>query len=99
MDHLATLVEIADQLGDSPFGVVHRRLALSIGIVMLWVIGQHSTASRNSLAMRRLVSFSADLIFSFRAQHTGTKGEVGTFGDLPSGLGDPHAFLFLFFFL
>uniref|UniRef100_M1DCK4 Uncharacterized protein n=1 Tax=Solanum tuberosum TaxID=4113 RepID=M1DCK4_SOLTU len=74
-DHSASLVGIADQLGDSPFGVVHRRLALAFSIVMLWVIGQHGTASRNFSVMHQLLPFSADLIHSFRAQHTGTKGE------------------------
>uniref|UniRef100_M0ZYM2 Uncharacterized protein n=1 Tax=Solanum tuberosum TaxID=4113 RepID=M0ZYM2_SOLTU len=39
VDHSASLVEIADQLGDSPFGVVHRSLAPAFSIVLLWVIG------------------------------------------------------------
>uniref|UniRef100_M1DID6 Uncharacterized protein n=1 Tax=Solanum tuberosum TaxID=4113 RepID=M1DID6_SOLTU len=34
-DHSASLVRIADQLGDSPFGVVHRRLAPAFNIVVL----------------------------------------------------------------
>ncbi|WMV58442.1 hypothetical protein MTR67_051827 [Solanum verrucosum] len=37
-DHSASLVEIADQLGNSPFGVIHRHLAPAFNIVMLWVI-------------------------------------------------------------
>ncbi|KAG5599268.1 hypothetical protein H5410_030638 [Solanum commersonii] len=45
VNHSALLVEIADQLGNSPFGVVHRRLAPIFSIVILWVIGQHGTAS------------------------------------------------------
>ncbi|WMV49713.1 hypothetical protein MTR67_043098, partial [Solanum verrucosum] len=65
-DHSTTLVGIVDLLGDSPFGVVHRRLAPSFGIVVLWVIGQHSTTSRNFSVMHRLLPFSADLILSFR---------------------------------
>uniref|UniRef100_M1D9A7 Uncharacterized protein n=1 Tax=Solanum tuberosum TaxID=4113 RepID=M1D9A7_SOLTU len=56
-DHSATLVRIADQLGDSPLDVVHRRLAPAFSIVVLWAIGRHSTASRNISAMRRLDPF------------------------------------------
>ncbi|KAG5612205.1 hypothetical protein H5410_023486 [Solanum commersonii] len=57
-DHSASLVEIANQLSDPPFG---------------------STTLRNCLATRRLLLFTTDLILSFRAQHTGTKGEDMTF--------------------
>ncbi|KAG5631988.1 hypothetical protein H5410_003705 [Solanum commersonii] len=55
------------------------------------------TASRNSSAMRQLLPFSADLILSFRAQHTRTKGEIRPFDDSTSELGDPQNFIFLFF--
>ncbi|WMV45981.1 hypothetical protein MTR67_039366, partial [Solanum verrucosum] len=75
VDPSVSLVGIADQLGDSPFGVVHCRLVPALNIVMLWVIGRHGTASQNFSAMRRLLPFSVDLILSFRAQHTGRKGE------------------------
>ncbi|WMV19258.1 hypothetical protein MTR67_012643, partial [Solanum verrucosum] len=61
-DRSASLVRITDQLGDSPFGLVHRHLAPAFSMVMLWVIGRHGIASRNCLAMHRLLPFSADLI-------------------------------------
>uniref|UniRef100_M1DC92 Uncharacterized protein n=1 Tax=Solanum tuberosum TaxID=4113 RepID=M1DC92_SOLTU len=75
-NHSVSLVRIADQLGDSPFGVFYRRLAPTFSIIVLWVIGRHGTASRNFSAIRRLLFFSANLILSFKAQHNGTKGEV-----------------------
>ncbi|WMV41055.1 hypothetical protein MTR67_034440, partial [Solanum verrucosum] len=65
-----TLWIFNDLLGDSLFDVVHRRLAPTFSIVVLWVIRQHGTASRNFSTMHRLLPFSADLILSFRAQHT-----------------------------
>uniref|UniRef100_M1DKC3 Uncharacterized protein n=1 Tax=Solanum tuberosum TaxID=4113 RepID=M1DKC3_SOLTU len=73
-DHSASLVGIADQVDDSPFGVFHHRLAPAFSIVMLWVIGRHDTTLRNYSSMHRMLSFSTDLIRSFRAQHIGTKG-------------------------
>uniref|UniRef100_M1DI53 Polyprotein protein n=1 Tax=Solanum tuberosum TaxID=4113 RepID=M1DI53_SOLTU len=76
-DHSALLIGIADQLGDSPFGVVHCRLTPTICIIVLWVIRRHGTASQSFSVMRRLRFFSTNLILSFRAQHTGTKGESG----------------------
>ncbi|WMV08824.1 hypothetical protein MTR67_002209, partial [Solanum verrucosum] len=78
-DHSVKLVGIVDQLSDQLFGLVHHRLALFFSIVVVWIIGRHSTASRNCSVIRRLFVFTADLIRSFRAQHTGTKGEDKTF--------------------
>ncbi|WMV08957.1 hypothetical protein MTR67_002342 [Solanum verrucosum] len=49
------------------------------------------------LTMHRLLPFSADLIIFFKAQHTRTKGDVRPFYDSPSGLGNPQAFISLFF--
>ncbi|KAG5577049.1 hypothetical protein H5410_057183 [Solanum commersonii] len=48
-DHSVSLVEIADQLGDSPVGVVHRRLAPAFNIVMLWVIGDQHTGTKGEV--------------------------------------------------
>ncbi|WMV30260.1 hypothetical protein MTR67_023645, partial [Solanum verrucosum] len=75
VDHSASLVRIAYQLGDSPFGVVHHHLAASSSIVMLWVIGRHGTAAWNCSAMRRLLIFTADLFLFFMAQYAGIKDE------------------------
>ncbi|WMV24250.1 hypothetical protein MTR67_017635 [Solanum verrucosum] len=38
-DNSASLVRIVDQLDDSPFGVVHRRLAPSFSFVCSWSLG------------------------------------------------------------
>uniref|UniRef100_M1DUG6 Uncharacterized protein n=1 Tax=Solanum tuberosum TaxID=4113 RepID=M1DUG6_SOLTU len=45
-DHSASLIGIANQLGDSPFGAVHRRLAPTFSIVVLWVIGRHEKRNK-----------------------------------------------------
>ncbi|KAG5595673.1 hypothetical protein H5410_036905, partial [Solanum commersonii] len=63
----------------------------------VWIIGRHSTASQNCSAIRRLLLFTADLILSFRAQHTGTKGEDRTFWRLAKyvrQLSNLHFFVF-----
>ncbi|KAG5572256.1 hypothetical protein H5410_062022 [Solanum commersonii] len=77
--HSTQLVRIVDTLGDPPFGLLHHLSALAFSIFASWIIGQHSTALRNCSATHRLLHFTTDLIFSFRAQHTGTKGEDKTF--------------------
>ncbi|KAG5580497.1 hypothetical protein H5410_051124 [Solanum commersonii] len=41
-DHLATLVEITVELGDPPFNQF-----ISFRILIFWIIGRYSTASRN----------------------------------------------------
>ncbi|KAG5576851.1 hypothetical protein H5410_056985 [Solanum commersonii] len=56
-----------------PFGIVHRRLTLSLSIVVFWIIKRHGSASRNFSATYRLLFFTTDLIRSFRAQHSGIK--------------------------
>uniref|UniRef100_M1DCU6 Uncharacterized protein n=1 Tax=Solanum tuberosum TaxID=4113 RepID=M1DCU6_SOLTU len=75
-DHSAQLVGIADALGDPPFGLLHCLSAFAFSIFVFWIIGRYNIASRNYSATRRLLPFIADLIFSFRAQNTGTLGEV-----------------------
>ncbi|KAG5586032.1 hypothetical protein H5410_046466 [Solanum commersonii] len=49
--------------------------------------------------MRQLFPFFADLILSFKAQHAITKGEVRTFGDSPSKVGDPQFFVLFSLFV
>ncbi|WMV50868.1 hypothetical protein MTR67_044253 [Solanum verrucosum] len=51
---------------------------------MFWTIRRYSTASRNYSAKRQLLLSSPFLSFSLRASHTGTKGEVNSFGESPS---------------
>ncbi|WMV45766.1 hypothetical protein MTR67_039151, partial [Solanum verrucosum] len=79
VDHSTQLVGIAGQLDDSPFGIVHHHVALTLNIVVFWIVRRHGTALRSCLVTRRLLLFTVDLILSFRAQHTGTKGEDKTF--------------------
>ncbi|KAG5595111.1 hypothetical protein H5410_036343 [Solanum commersonii] len=79
LSHSTQLVRITDTLGDSPFGLLHRLSALAFSIFASWIIGGHSTTSRNCSTTHQLLLFTADLILSFRAQHIGTKGEDKTF--------------------
>uniref|UniRef100_M1DYK0 Uncharacterized protein n=1 Tax=Solanum tuberosum TaxID=4113 RepID=M1DYK0_SOLTU len=74
--HSAQLVGIADALGDPPFGLLHHLSALAFNMFAFWIIGQYSTTSQNCSATHRLLHFISNLIFPFRAQHTGTKGET-----------------------
>uniref|UniRef100_M1DUG8 Uncharacterized protein n=1 Tax=Solanum tuberosum TaxID=4113 RepID=M1DUG8_SOLTU len=94
--HSAQLVGIADTLGDPPFGLLHRLSALVFSIFVSWIIGRHSTASQNCSVTRRLLFFTANLILSFRAQHTGTKGEDKTFWRLTEWV---RRFSYLHFFV
>uniref|UniRef100_M1DCZ9 Uncharacterized protein n=1 Tax=Solanum tuberosum TaxID=4113 RepID=M1DCZ9_SOLTU len=71
--HSAQLVGIADALGDLPFGLLHRLSTVAFNIFAFWIIVRYSIALRNCSVTRRLLHFIANLIFPFRAQHTGTK--------------------------
>ncbi|KAG5605363.1 hypothetical protein H5410_026855 [Solanum commersonii] len=55
--------------------MLYRLSALAFSIFAFWIIGKYSTALRNYLATRRLLFFIADLISSFRAEHTRNFGE------------------------
>ncbi|KAG5599015.1 hypothetical protein H5410_030385 [Solanum commersonii] len=73
---LGEVSRIADALGDLSFGLLHRLSTFAFSISAFWIIGRYSTASQNYSVTRRLLLFIAELIFSFRAQYTGTLGEV-----------------------
>ncbi|WMV41888.1 hypothetical protein MTR67_035273, partial [Solanum verrucosum] len=76
---------IADQLSDSPFGQVHRLSALAFSILKFYNFGRSNTATRNYSATRRLLLSLVKLIFSFRAWHTRTLGEVMAIRRLAKG--------------
>ncbi|WMV55072.1 hypothetical protein MTR67_048457, partial [Solanum verrucosum] len=95
--HQTKLVGIADQLGDSPFGIVHCRLSLSLIIVVFWIIKRHGSTSQSCSATYRLLLFTTDLIRSFKAQHSRIKVILQPVGDSASGLGDPQALIYSFF--
>ncbi|KAG5604927.1 hypothetical protein H5410_026419 [Solanum commersonii] len=73
--HNFDLVGIADALDDPPFGLIHRLSVFVFNIFAFWIFGRYSIALQNCSAMRRLIFFLTDLIFSFKAQLTGTMGE------------------------
>ncbi|KAG5610544.1 hypothetical protein H5410_021825 [Solanum commersonii] len=56
VDYLATLVGIADQLSDSPFGVVHLHFTPAFSIVILW--GSAHWNKRRSKTFRRLTKWT-----------------------------------------
>ncbi|KAG5613711.1 hypothetical protein H5410_013535, partial [Solanum commersonii] len=76
--HLVQLVEITDTLGNPPFSLLHRLSVVAFSIFASWIFGQHITASRNCSVTRRLLLFTVDLILSFKALHTRTKGKDKT---------------------
>uniref|UniRef100_M1D842 Uncharacterized protein n=1 Tax=Solanum tuberosum TaxID=4113 RepID=M1D842_SOLTU len=78
-DLSATLEGIAVAFGDPPFDLVRRLSSVAFNIFVSWIIGRCRTASRSPLVVRRLLLFIADLLLSFRAQHTGTKGEYAIY--------------------
>ncbi|WMV41546.1 hypothetical protein MTR67_034931, partial [Solanum verrucosum] len=69
-------VRITDPLGDLPFGQFHRLFALAFSIFKFCIFGRYGTASRNHSVTRLLLLSITDLIFSFRAWHTGILGEA-----------------------
>ncbi|WMV58359.1 hypothetical protein MTR67_051744 [Solanum verrucosum] len=73
-DHSTQLVGIADTLGDLPFGLVHRLLALASS--RFDSLGDKELLCRTPRRCADCFLSNTDLIFSFRAQHIGTLGEV-----------------------
>ncbi|KAG5610622.1 hypothetical protein H5410_021903, partial [Solanum commersonii] len=84
------LVGIADSLGDPPFVLVHPLSALSFSNFKFYNIGRWSTASRNYSATCRLLLSIADLIFSFKAWHTGTLGKTIAFHATQDSIMNAH---------
>ncbi|WMV45880.1 hypothetical protein MTR67_039265 [Solanum verrucosum] len=79
LDLLETLVGITDAFGDPPFNQLRRLSSVAFSIFVSWVIGRCSTASRSRSAIRQLLLFTADLLLSFNAQHTRTKGKYAIY--------------------
>ncbi|WMV46830.1 hypothetical protein MTR67_040215 [Solanum verrucosum] len=77
-DLSGTLVGIADAFGNPP-GLLHRLSSVAFSIFVSWIIGRCSTASHSHSAIHRLLLFTADLLISFRAWHTGIKGEYAIY--------------------
>ncbi|KAG5606026.1 hypothetical protein H5410_027518 [Solanum commersonii] len=82
-ESLALLVEIADQLGDPPFGRFHHRFALSFNIIVFWIIGQHKCAVER-LKRPPTLLFTANLILSFWI-NTLEQKRIRPFGDFFGG--------------
>ncbi|WMV59044.1 hypothetical protein MTR67_052429, partial [Solanum verrucosum] len=69
-------VGIVNQLVDPPFGQFHCLFSLAFSILKFYNFGRSNSASWNRSVTRQLLLSLADLIFSFRASHTRTLGEV-----------------------
>lgn len=88
---------INDKLSNPLCGISPRLLALAFSIFMLCNFELCSTALRNCSTTWWLLILTANIIFSFKAQHTRTLSENEAVWNLPYGLGDPHAVFSSFF--